>query len=122
MRGPSKGPPAQLLGAYAGLFPPGPHSGQKGAVGVVRCCSAHEVHIDDAQLAWLERTLDAAAGRPVVIFSHAPPQGSGLTVIQARSAQPQQDPAFMLACRAPVLKGNIMCKFAWSFRVCSLAA
>jgi hypothetical protein len=42
------------------------------------------VHIDDAQLAWFKRTLHAAASRPVVVFSHAPPQGSGLTVIQAR--------------------------------------
>ena len=45
-------------------------------------CSAHEVHIDEEQLAWFKRALGAAAGRPVVVFSHAPPQGCGLTVIQ----------------------------------------
>lgn len=44
--------------------------------------SAHEVHIDDEQLAWFKATLAAAGGRPVVVFSHAPPQGCGLTVIQ----------------------------------------
>ena len=42
--------------------------------------SVHEVHIDDEQLEFLERALAAAGDRPVAIFTHAPPMGSGLKV------------------------------------------
>lgn len=44
--------------------------------------SVHEVHIDDEQLAFFEAKLKEAAGRPVVVFTHAPPMGSGLKVMQ----------------------------------------
>jgi hypothetical protein len=42
----------------------------------------HEVYIDEEQLAWFEATLQRSAGRPVVVFTHAPPMGSGLQVVQ----------------------------------------
>ena len=42
----------------------------------------HEVHIDEEQMAFLEAALAAAAGRPVAMFTHAPPLGSGLKVLQ----------------------------------------
>ena len=47
--------------------------------------SVHEVHIDDEQLQFLEKTLEkaATANRPVVMFSHAPILGSGLKALQA---------------------------------------
>lgn len=45
--------------------------------------SAHEVYIDDEQLSWFKDTLSAAGQRPVIVFSHAPPLGCGLTVIQS---------------------------------------
>jgi len=40
------------------------------------------VYIDDEQLDWFKDTLKAAGQRPVIVFSHAPPMGCGLTVIQ----------------------------------------
>lgn len=44
--------------------------------------SHHEVHVSGEQLAWLERVLERVApGKPVVIFTHAPPMGCGLKVI-----------------------------------------
>jgi hypothetical protein len=42
--------------------------------------SAHEVHIDEEQMAWFERKLAEARGRPVLVMTHAPPMGSGLKV------------------------------------------
>ena len=45
--------------------------------------SAHEVHVDDEQLAFFRGALAAAGGRPVVVFTHAPILGSGLKVVQA---------------------------------------
>ena len=44
-------------------------------------CSAHEVHIDDAQLAWFEEQLQEAGARPVAVFTHAPVMGSGLKAV-----------------------------------------
>ncbi|KAG1676127.1 hypothetical protein FOA52_004967 [Chlamydomonas sp. UWO 241] len=44
--------------------------------------SHHEVYIDDEQVAWLEQTLTEHKDRPVVVFTHAPPIGCGLRVIQ----------------------------------------
>ncbi len=44
--------------------------------------SVHEVYVDDEQMAWFEATLAAAGDRPVVVFTHAPPMGSGLKVVQ----------------------------------------
>lgn len=46
--------------------------------------SVHEVHVDEEQLSFLRTELDAAAaaGRPVVVFTHAPILGSGLKVVQ----------------------------------------
>ena len=43
-------------------------------------CSHHEGYIDDEQLRWLEVQLEEHKGRPVIIFTHAPPIGCGLTV------------------------------------------
>ena len=44
-------------------------------------CSVHEVHIDDKQLDFLRDTLQRAGSRPVLMFTHAPPMGSGLKVL-----------------------------------------
>ena len=44
--------------------------------------SVHEVHVDTEQLAFFRRALAEAAGRPVVVFTHAPILGSGLKVVQ----------------------------------------
>lgn len=44
--------------------------------------SVHEVYVDDEQVAWFERLVAAHPGRPVVVFTHAPPIGSGLKVVQ----------------------------------------
>lgn len=44
--------------------------------------SVHEVHIDQAQLCWFEEQLQASAGRPVFVFTHAPPLGCGLKVVE----------------------------------------
>lgn len=44
--------------------------------------SVHEVHIDEEQLQWFEETLEHSGGRPVIVFTHAPPMGSGLQVVQ----------------------------------------
>ena len=44
--------------------------------------SCHEVHIDPTQMRWFEETLAATPpGRPVFVFTHAPPLGSGLKVL-----------------------------------------
>jgi len=46
--------------------------------------SAHEVYVDDAQVAWLDALLASLPpGRPVVVLTHAPPQGCGLRSVQA---------------------------------------
>ena len=46
--------------------------------------SHHEVHIDAAQRAWFERILAAVGGtKPVIVFTHAPPMGCGLKVINS---------------------------------------
>mmetsp|Transcript_33909 Transcript_33909/g.79838 ORF Transcript_33909/g.79838 Transcript_33909/m.79838 type:complete len:355 (-) Transcript_33909:109-1173(-) len=47
--------------------------------------SSHEVFISDEQICWFERTLQqhpASDGWKVLVFSHAPPMGSGLRVLQ----------------------------------------
>lgn len=38
--------------------------------------------IDDEQLAWFEATIQRYSDRNLIVFSHAPPIGSGLQVIQ----------------------------------------
>ena len=45
--------------------------------------SCHEVFIDDAQLAWFAATLAANRDVPTLVFSHAPPAGSGLRTLPA---------------------------------------
>jgi hypothetical protein len=45
--------------------------------------SCHEVYIDPPQLAWFEATLAAHKDVPTLVFSHAPPMGCGLRVLQA---------------------------------------
>lgn len=42
----------------------------------------HEVYIDDEQVAWFEALLRAHPDTPVIVFTHAPPLGSGLKVVQ----------------------------------------
>eukprot|EP00968_Pinguiococcus_pyrenoidosus_P019556 scaffold2136_cov242-Pinguiococcus_pyrenoidosus.AAC.19 len=47
--------------------------------------SSHEVHIDDIQLAWFEKQLrahPASDGWKVLVFTHAPPMGSGVRALQ----------------------------------------
>jgi hypothetical protein len=43
------------------------------------------VYVDRPQLEWFERQLEAAAGRPVVVFTHAPPLGCGLKAVEVTS-------------------------------------
>jgi hypothetical protein len=38
--------------------------------------------VDDEQMAWFEGVLAAHRDTPVVAFTHAPPVGSGLKVVQ----------------------------------------
>ena len=81
--------------------------------------SSHEVHISDEQIAWFERTLEshpAADGWRVLVFSHAPPLGCGLRVLQGvhirngcawlnHCGTPAQSRAFLKLVRAhPQLK------------------
>jgi hypothetical protein len=63
--------PATLIGLSTTKFRSNPYS-------------VHEVHIDNEQLEFFKTKLKeaAAAGRPVVVFTHAPIQGSGLKVVQ----------------------------------------
>lgn len=44
--------------------------------------SVHEVYIDDDQMAWFGSVLEQNTQRPIIIFTHAPPMGSGLKVVQ----------------------------------------
>jgi len=47
--------------------------------------TSHEVTIDDEQMAWFEQTLKdhpSTDGWKVMVFTHAPPNGSGLRVLQ----------------------------------------
>ena len=47
--------------------------------------TSHEVYIDQAQVDWFEKTIKecpAEDGWKVFVFSHAPPMGSGLRVLQ----------------------------------------
>lgn len=43
---------------------------------------AHEVTIDEEQFAWFRETLERNPARPTFVFSHAPPLGSRLRVLQ----------------------------------------
>lgn len=43
----------------------------------------HEVHIDRRQMRWLRATLKQYSGKPTFVFSHAPPLGSNLRVLQS---------------------------------------
>ncbi|HUY36081.1 MAG TPA: metallophosphoesterase [Pirellulales bacterium] len=45
------------------------------------CC--HEVYLDETQVAWFVSTLAENRRRPTFVFSHAPPLGSGLRVLQS---------------------------------------
>ncbi|HEX4132403.1 MAG TPA: metallophosphoesterase [Pirellulales bacterium] len=45
--------------------------------------SAHEVVLEEEQIAWLRATLAAHRDRPTFVFSHAPVIGSGLRVLQS---------------------------------------
>lgn len=44
--------------------------------------SVHEVFIDQEQLRWFEEQLANSEGRPVFVFTHAPPMGCGLKVVE----------------------------------------
>lgn len=43
-----------------------------------------QVYINDTQMEWFEQQLQAAtaAGRAVIVLTHAPPQGCGLKFLQ----------------------------------------
>lgn len=44
--------------------------------------SHHEVHIDEEQMLWFDQTLSSFGGdKPVLVFTHAPPMGCGLKVL-----------------------------------------
>eukprot|EP01026_Neomeris_dumetosa_P064974 TRINITY_DN6220_c0_g1_i9.p1 TRINITY_DN6220_c0_g1~~TRINITY_DN6220_c0_g1_i9.p1 ORF type:complete len:477 (+),score=54.31 TRINITY_DN6220_c0_g1_i9:74-1504(+) len=43
--------------------------------------SVHEVHISQSQLEWFEEILDKYTDKPIIVFTHAPPLGCGLRVI-----------------------------------------
>lgn len=46
--------------------------------------SVHEVYVDDAQVEWFDQLLASLPDdRPVVVLTHAPPQGCGLKAVQA---------------------------------------
>lgn len=45
-------------------------------------CSVHEVYIDDEQMAWFEQVLQQNTDKPIIVFTHAPPIGSGLKVVE----------------------------------------
>lgn len=74
--------------------------------------SSHEVYIDQKQMIWFEETLashPAADGWSIIVFTHAPPIGSGLRVVQGvhinnacawlnHSAPPSERRAFVKAC------------------------
>lgn len=40
------------------------------------------MYIDDEQMAWFEQVLQRNTDKPIVIFTHAPPMGSGLKVVE----------------------------------------
>jgi hypothetical protein len=47
--------------------------------------TSHEVYIDDEQIEWFKKTVEecpAEEGWRIFVFSHAPPMGSGLRVLQ----------------------------------------
>jgi RNase P/RNase MRP subunit p29 len=44
--------------------------------------TSHEVVIDDAQIAWFEDLLATHPNHRIFVFTHAPPSGSGLRVLQ----------------------------------------
>eukprot|EP00899_Mesostigma_viride_P000804 jgi/Mesvir1/10724/Mv13801-RA.2 len=44
--------------------------------------SCHEVYIDPDQVNWFRKTLLQYGEKPIAVFSHAPPIGSGLTALQ----------------------------------------
>lgn len=47
--------------------------------------TSHEVYIDEPQVEWFEKTVKeypADQGWKIFVFSHAPPMGSGLRVLQ----------------------------------------
>jgi hypothetical protein len=65
-------PKVLLLGLGSTLFRSAPYT-------------SHEVVIDDEQVAWFEKTVKecpADDGWKIFVFSHAPPMGSGLRVLQ----------------------------------------
>ena len=57
--------------------------------------TSHEVTIDDEQLQWFEDTVAAHPsedGWKIFVFTHAPPIGSGLRVLQASARPPSPPP------------------------------
>ena len=69
-------------------------------------CSHHEVYIDDEQFTWLEVQLEEHKDRPVIIFTHAPPIGCGLTV---GSRQGLKDSGCWVT---PMRAGSLLCALA----------
>lgn len=49
---------------------------------VLLLCSVHEVYIDDAQFQWFEAVLQQNRDKPIIVFTHAPPMGCGLKVVE----------------------------------------
>lgn len=50
-----------------------------------------QVHIDSEQMEWFESVLESNTDVPVVVFTHAPPMGSGLKVSFASQTKPYCD-------------------------------
>eukprot|EP00520_Triparma_pacifica_P002166 CAMPEP_0118637670 /NCGR_PEP_ID=MMETSP0785-20121206/3273_1 /TAXON_ID=91992 /ORGANISM="Bolidomonas pacifica, Strain CCMP 1866" /LENGTH=288 /DNA_ID=CAMNT_0006528865 /DNA_START=72 /DNA_END=934 /DNA_ORIENTATION=- len=44
--------------------------------------SSHEVYVDDVQMKWFEDKVKENKDKKVIVFSHAPPLGSGLKILQ----------------------------------------
>jgi hypothetical protein len=98
--------------------------------------SHHEVHVDSEQRAWLQAVLhNYQPDKPVIMFSHAPPMGCGLKVINSlhvknRCALHQQlcDTGMHAPLRECIMHGTPLaahhkcCNAAWHAWQCAVSA